>query len=76
MTRARVWQRRKILIKKALMRHGPKRWQAFVLAAGHADKVIKGQAPGNVWDELLQLCLAVTGNPAALALNRSTLAAS
>lgn len=76
MTQARVWQRRKVLIKKALLRHGPKRWQAFLVTAAHTDRVLKGQAPGNVWDELLQLALAIAGNPAALALNRSLLAAS
>jgi DNA polymerase-3 subunit delta len=74
MTQTRVWQRRKSLTKKALMRHGPKRWQAFVCAAAHADKVLKGQAPGNVWDELLQLCLAVAGSGVAMALNRAVLA--
>ena len=73
MTQARVWQRRKLLTRKALMRHGPKRWQAFVCAAAHADKVLKGQAPGNVWDELLQLCLAVAGTGVAMALNRAVL---
>ena len=75
MTQARVWQRRKALTKKALLRHGPKRWQAFVCAAAHADKVLKGQAPGNVWDELLQLSLAVAGNTVAMALNRAVLSA-
>lgn len=76
MTRARVWQRRKLLTKKALMRHGPRRWQAFLVSVAHADRVLKGQAPGNVWDELLQLALAIAGNPAALALQRSLLAAN
>lgn len=76
MTQARVWQRRKALIKKALMRHGPRRWQALVCAAAHADRVLKGQAPGNVWDELLQLCLAVAGTGVAMALNRAVLAAA
>lgn len=71
MTQMRVWQKRKPLIKKALLRTGPRRWQALLCAAAHADQVIKGQATGNVWDELLQLCLSLAGHAVASQLQRS-----
>ena len=71
MTRYRVWQKRKPLIKKALQRSGPRRWQGLVLIAARIDRVIKGQLAGNVRDELLQLCLALAGLPVATGLQRS-----
>jgi len=75
MTQMRVWQKRKPLIKKALMRTGPRKWQALLCNAAHADQVIKGQATGNVWDELLQLCLSLAGHVVASQLQRSMMAA-
>jgi DNA polymerase-3 subunit delta len=71
MTRYRVWQKRKPLIKKALQRSGPRRWQGLVLVAARIDRVIKGQLAGNVQDELLQLSLALAGLPVATGLQRS-----
>ncbi|WP_126453261.1 DNA polymerase III subunit delta [Sulfuriflexus mobilis] len=70
MTRYRVWQKRKPLIKKALQRSGPRRWQGLVLVAARIDRVIKGQLAGNVRDELLQLCLALAGMAVATGLQR------
>lgn len=71
MTRYRVWQKRKPLINKALMRSGPRRWQGLMCAAARIDRLIKGQLTGNVRDELLQLCLALAGMGLAGALQRS-----
>lgn len=71
MTRHRVWQKRKPLIKLALQRSGPRRWQGLVLVAARIDRVIKGQLAGNVRDELLQLSLALAGMPVATRLQRS-----
>lgn len=72
MTSYRVWQKRKPLIKKALMMYGPRRWQGLLIVAARIDRVIKGQSTGNVWDELLQLCLSLSGLKAATVLQRST----
>jgi len=72
MTSYRVWQKRKPLIKKALMKYGPRRWQGMLIAAARIDRVIKGQSTGNVWDELLQLCLSLAGVKAATVLQRDT----
>ncbi|HLA74371.1 MAG TPA: DNA polymerase III subunit delta [Gammaproteobacteria bacterium] len=56
-----VWEKRKPLIKQALQRHKPAYWQHLLRRAAHIDLMIKGMAAGNVWDELLQLSLAMAG---------------
>jgi len=71
MTQYRVWQKRKPLIKKALMKYGPRRWQGLLVSASRIDRLVKGQSTGNVWDELLQLCLAMAGLNVATDLQRS-----
>ncbi|GMR07092.1 MAG: DNA polymerase III subunit delta [Gammaproteobacteria bacterium] len=56
-----VWAKRKPLISKALSRFSAARWQILLVHAGRIDRMIKGQAVGNAWDELLQLALKVAG---------------
>jgi DNA polymerase-3 subunit delta len=58
---ARVWAKRKAPVTAALKRHSPARWQVMLQRAARIDRIIKGQETGNVWDELLQLCLMITG---------------
>ena len=55
MMKARVWDNRKPLIKKALARHNAVRWKLFLKRCAKIDKVIKGVEPGRPWDELLML---------------------
>ena len=57
----RIWQNRKILVSGALKRSSPRSLRLLLRQAGRADRVIKGAAPGNVWDELLQLVLGLAG---------------
>ena len=57
----RVWERRKPQLTAALKRHGPARWRDLLQQAAHVDRITKGAAPGNAWDELLQLALVVAG---------------
>lgn len=57
----RVWSRRQGLIDRALRRHGRREWWSMLQRAAHLDRVVKGQAPGNAWDELLQLTLIIAG---------------
>jgi len=57
----RVWDKRKALVRGALQRHALKRWQGFIYRVGEIDRMIKGQAEGIVWDELLQLALRIAG---------------
>ncbi len=60
MRNQRVWEKRKPLIKKGL-RRSPRQWWYLLHRAGQIDRMIKGQATGNVWDELLQLGLMMAG---------------
>ena len=55
MAKARVWDNRKALVRKALSRHGVNRWHSFLKRCARIDKVIKGIEPGRAWDELLSL---------------------
>lgn len=61
LAKARVWQKRKPLIEKGLKHNRAASWQRMLRTAGRIDRMIKGMAPGNVWDELLQLCLMIGG---------------
>ncbi len=62
----RVWDKRKPLIKQGL-RRSPRQWWYLLHRAGQIDRMIKGQAAGNVWDELLQLGLMMAGKRIARA---------
>lgn len=55
MAKARVWDSRKALLRKALSRHTTVRWRNFLKRCARIDKVIKGVEPGRPWDELLTL---------------------
>lgn len=57
----RVWEKRKPLVKKALQRMAAGDVEGWLSRAHHADLAIKGAAPGNAWDELLNLALQVAG---------------
>ncbi|HEC29174.1 MAG TPA: DNA polymerase III subunit delta [Gammaproteobacteria bacterium] len=61
LTRQRVWERRKPLVREALKRHGLGRWYGFLQQNARIDRIIKGLEPGKPWDELLQLGLAMAG---------------
>ena len=53
--KARVWDNRKALIKKALSRHSAQRWKFFLKRCSKIDKVIKGVEMGRAWHEILLL---------------------
>jgi DNA polymerase-3 subunit delta len=57
-----VWEKRKPMVRAALQRHpGERRWQRFLLLGARIDRQVKGQEPGNPWDELLHLALLISG---------------
>ena len=58
---SRVWGKRKGPVKAGLLRHNKARWQQMLRRTARLDRVIKGAAPGNAWDELLQLGLLMAG---------------
>ncbi len=56
-----VWAKRKPLVAAALKRHSLTDLQHMLQHSAKIDRVIKGLSAGNVWDELLQLALSLTG---------------
>ena len=52
--------RRKQAIQRALPRLGAGQLRTSILHAAKIDRMIKGLARGDVWDEFLQLCLRLT----------------
>lgn len=58
---ARMFPKRKPLIKKALSRLKAAQCQRLMCQAARVDRTTKGAATGNPWDELLQLCLGLAG---------------
>jgi DNA polymerase-3 subunit delta len=57
----RIWDKRKALIRAALQRHTYPRWVQMLHRAGMIDRMVKGQAVGNPWDELVQLIMMMSG---------------
>jgi len=69
LSRFRVWQSRTTAFTRALQRLSGAACNRLLRRCALIDRVIKGQAPGNAWDELLQLTLWLAGVntvPAAL----------
>ncbi len=57
-----VWQARKALVGGALQRLPAAQCNTLLRQCAAIDRVCKGQAAGNAWDELLQLLLELAGN--------------
>jgi DNA polymerase-3 subunit delta len=58
---SRVWGKHKGPVKAGLQRHNRVRWQQLLRRVARLDRVSKGAAVGNAWDELLQLSLMMAG---------------
>ncbi len=61
LARYRVWDKRKEVVGGALTRLSRPTLEALLRRLAHVDRVAKGRAPGNAWDELVQLLLGVAG---------------
>src|SRR3569623_1523900 len=57
----RIWDKRKAPVRAALKRHTLNASRQLLRRAAMVDRVAKGMAAGNVWDELLQLTMALAG---------------
>ena len=57
----KVWQQRRPLFQQALRRGKTRDWQRLLARAARVDRVTKGQAPGQPWDELLNLTASLAG---------------
>ena len=65
MTRYRIWPaERKSMVAAALQRLSVTQCNTLLRHCARVDRVSKGQAAGNAWDELLQLTLNLAGNQA------------
>lgn len=53
-----VWDKRKLLVQDALRRLSLEQIESLLLVGAKADTQAKGQAVGDVWDTLFQLCLS------------------
>ena len=62
LSRYHVWSKRQACVKRALKRHNVASWARMLRHAARIDRQIKGMAPGNVWDELLQLSQDMAGS--------------
>lgn len=70
----RVWDKRKGPIGAALRRHRREAWLDMLERAARLDRVVKGAAAGNPWDELEGLALAMGGMmfPGGTTYNRTS----
>jgi DNA polymerase III subunit delta len=57
----RVWQQRRPLFQQALKRGKARDWQRLLARAAQVDRISKGQARGQPWDELLNLAGSLAG---------------
>jgi DNA polymerase-3 subunit delta len=59
MREARVWESKQALYRRALERHEPARFEAFVAEAGRIDLMSKGRLGGDAWLALERLLTAL-----------------
>jgi DNA polymerase-3 subunit delta len=60
---AGVWRSRTDLYMQALRHHKPVRLRRLLRMAGQAEQIVKGARPGDAWNALLELTLALAGRP-------------
>lgn len=61
LTRNRVWEKRKPLVRRALQRLPGGECRRLLRGCARVDRLIKGVEPGDPWDGLLQLSLGLAG---------------
>lgn len=57
----KLWEKRKRPLAAALARHPAKRFRRMLRRLAIIDRIIKGAAPGNAWDELTRIGLGLAG---------------
>ncbi len=68
---AQVWQSRVAPLKQAIKRHDARSWLSMLSASTMLDRVIKGHAQGDVWDELESLCMQLAGSKESMRIKQS-----
>lgn len=56
-----VWENRKALIKQASNRLSARQLHSILRKSGAADKIIKGMEVGDIWNQLLDIILSLSG---------------
>ena len=59
--RHRIWDKRKMAVRAALQRHNYSHWVQMLEQCAQIDRIVKGQARGNPWDELVALTMRIAG---------------
>jgi len=59
---AGVWPSRAGPLKKAMTRHNATSWLNMLAASSRLDRLIKGQATGDIWDTFESLCIHLAGD--------------
>ncbi len=62
-TKYKIWEKRKPIVQRALQRHNTRVWHGLLQRAARTDRIVKGLASGDAWDELSALSLAMAGAP-------------
>ena len=61
LTRQGVWEKRKPLVRQALLRLSSRECRRLLRDCAYLDRLLKGIEPGDPWDELLRLSLSFAG---------------
>ncbi|MCL4132579.1 UNVERIFIED_CONTAM: hypothetical protein GTU68_060703 [Idotea baltica] len=71
---AGVWPSRATPLKAAMARHTALSWLSMLAATTHLDRLIKGQAAGDVWDSFESLCVQLSaGSDIQLPIDQASL---
>ncbi len=58
----RIWEKRQASVRAFIKQHSVEQCWAFLLTAAKLDRIIKGAQLGDIWNELEQFILKLTGN--------------
>jgi DNA polymerase-3 subunit delta len=63
LTRRKVWEKRKPLVRSALQRLPNRACRRLSCACARVDRLLKGAGSGDAWEALLELSLTLAGEP-------------
>ncbi|MEP6633814.1 MAG: DNA polymerase III subunit delta [Luteimonas sp.] len=60
----RIWDSKQAVYRRALQRHAAAKWERLLVEVGRVDRIAKGRAPGDAWQVLERVLLAVAESKA------------
>lgn len=60
----RIWDSKQAVYRRALQRHSAAKWERLLVEVGRVDRIAKGRAPGDAWQVLERVLLAVAESKA------------